>query len=146
MFDWSEEEVEEFFCNNMECLAKILDPRDGAKYYMDKLLNDGHELYLISHRVYPHYNNPEKITKDWLNNNNINYTKLILSKTTDKSPECFENKIDIMFDDVVSNCKRLKAAGINTYLMETKYNKSPKEDLKTVDNWEELYNVICKFI
>ncbi|MBQ7141077.1 MAG: nucleoside hydrolase [Bacilli bacterium] len=142
MFDWSKEEIKDFYINNMERIAKTLPVRDGAKYYMDKLLEDGHEIYLISHRVYPDYNNPFAVTVEWLKENNINYTKLILSKSTDKSPECIENKIDIMFDDVVSNCLKLRDNGVNVCLMGTEYNQIYKKDLPMVKEWSELYEKV----
>ena len=47
-FDWTKEESEEFFIKNMERFASMLKPRDGAKKYMDKMLKDGNQLYLIS--------------------------------------------------------------------------------------------------
>lgn len=142
MFDWSKDEVENFFNQNMQDFAKDLEPRKDAKYYMDKLLKEGHSLYLISHRGYPHYTCPYKITEEWLKNNHINYTKLILSKTTDKSRECKENNIDVMFDDVRSNCRQLQENGIKCYLMGTKYNQKKLKGLKLVKNWKELYEVI----
>lgn len=142
MFDWTEEEVQEFFCNNMERLAKKLELREDAKYYIDKLIAEGHEIYLISHRAYPHYINPFEITKKYLEEKQINYTKLILSKSTDKSPECIKNKIDIMFDDVVSNCLTLRDKGVNVCLMGTRYNQMYKKDLPIVKGWSELYNKV----
>lgn len=143
-FDWSEEEFKEFYANNMQEFAKRFEPRDGAKYYMDKLLEEGHSLYLISHRVYPDYTEPYETTVNWLKENNINYTKLILSETTNKSKECKENNIDVMFDDVQSNCHKLKESGVNCYLMATKYNTKNRDGLNVVNNWEELYEVVRK--
>lgn len=142
MFDWTHEEVVDFFNKNMETLAAKLEVKEKAKYYMDKLLEDGHELYLISNRVYPDYNHPLETTVKWLKDNDINYTKLILSKDKDKSPECIENKIDIMFDDSVHNCEKLVRKGINCYLFETFFNRTPRGNLKTVASWDELYKLI----
>lgn len=141
-FDWSNEEIEDFFNKNMQEFAKVLEPRENAKYYMDKLLADGHNLYLISHRVYPHYTKPYEITKKWLEDNNINYTKLILSKTTNKSKECKEHNIDIMFDDVRANCHQLQDSKIKCYLMATNYNLKNTDGLNIVHNWEEIYEVV----
>lgn len=140
MFDWSEEEVNEFYCNNMQRIAETLDIIKDSKYYIDKLLNEGHEIYLISNRVYPHYNNPLEVTEKWLKDKEINYTKLVLSKTFDKSPECKEFNIDIMFDDSVRNCLALRDNNINVCLMETKYNRLYKKDLPVVKDWKELYD------
>lgn len=144
MFDWSLEETEKFFNNNMESIAKKLEPVKDCKYYMDKLLSEGHELYLISHRVYPHYHDPYNTTVNWLKDNDINYTKLVLSETTNKSKECQLYKIDIMFDDSVSNCEKLLDSKINCYLMETKYNVKNKGNLKSVKSWYDLYNLIYR--
>lgn len=132
-----------FFCDNIERIAEGLEVREGAKYYIDKMLNAGHEIYLISNRVYPHYNNPYETTVNWLKKNNINYTKLVLTKTTNKSEECIKHGIDIMFDDVVSNCIKMKNSGINCYLVKTKYNNTSSGDLKFVSSWSQIYNEVC---
>ena len=143
-FDWSENEEKEFMNKNMEKFARHLEPREDAKYYMYKLLDDGHRLYLISHRVYPHYEHPYETTVKWLEDNNINYTKLILSEDTNKTKECKENNIDVMFDDGRINCRQLQENNVDCYLMATEYNKRNSTDLKVVNNWKELYEVIKK--
>jgi inosine-uridine nucleoside N-ribohydrolase len=142
MFDWSKDEVDEFFNKNMQEFAKTFEIRDGAKETMDKLLNDGHSLYLITHRVYPHYTEPYKITENWLKDNNIKYTKLILSDNSNKTKECRENNIDIMFDDSRINCRELIDGGVNCYLMGTKYNQRNLDGLRVVKDWKELYEVV----
>ncbi len=144
MFDWTQEEIDEFYDKNMERIAKNLKPRINCKKYMDKLLEDGHKLILISHRAYPHYLNAEKTTIDWLKNNKINYTKLILSNSPDKTKECKENNIDIMIDDRVSQCKIMRDNGVNCMIMLTKYNRSEVENLPYATSWENLYQKISK--
>lgn len=146
MFDWSKEEIEKLFCDKCEEWAKTLELNDGAKYVIDKIMDEGDKVYLISHRVYPHYNHPYEITKQWLQEKNIKYTKLILSKSTDKTPECKECKVDIMFDDSVNNCNKMIKGGINCYLYRTKdmYDKTPYGNLRIVKNWEELYKKILE--
>lgn len=143
-FDWTDEEYYEFHTKNMEEFAKVFEPRENAKYYMDKLLEDGHSLYLISHRAYPDYTTPYEVTEKWLKDNDISYTKLILSETTNKSKECKEYNIDIMFDDVQSNCHKLQENGVNCYLMGTRYNINNRDGLKVVNDWQELYEVVNK--
>ena len=142
LYDWAKEEVDDFYAKNMEEFATRFPVREGAKYYMDKLLSEGHQLYLISNRVYPHYSKPFEVTTKWLNDNNINYTKLILSESINKTKECKENNIDIMFDDSRKNCSYLTEGGINCYMMGTEYNKKRKEGMNFIPNWKELYEVI----
>ena len=43
---------------------------------IDKLLEEGHEIYLISNRAYPYYKDLLNTTKNNLEKNNIKYTKL----------------------------------------------------------------------
>ena len=145
MFDWSKEEITEFFANNMERIAKKLKIRKNAKKYMDLMLKDGHKLYLISHRAYPDYKNPMETTINWLKKHNVNYTELVLSKTPDKSEECKKYKIDIMVDDRVSQCKKMIENGINCVVMLTKYNGPETKGLKVASSWENLYKEILEW-
>ena len=145
MFDWSHDEVDDFLASNMENLAKILKMRKNCKKYMDKLLEEGHKLYLISHRVCPDYKNPEKTTLDWLAKHKINYTKLVLSESPDKTKECKTYKIDIMVDDRVDQCKKMIANGVNCILMRTNYNKNRMEGLPFAKSWQNLYEEINKW-
>ena len=139
MFDWSKEEIEEFLINNMERIASNVKSIKDSKKYIDKLLEEENEIYLISNRAYPYYKEPLNTTKDNLKKNNINYTKLILTDTNDKSKECLDLKIDIMFDDRASNCLKLKEKGINCYLVKTIYETRTFNNLEMVNNFEEIY-------
>lgn len=139
MFDWSKDEIEEFLVNNMEKIASNLKPIKDSKKYIDILLEEGNEVYLISNRTYPYYKEPLKTTKNNLKKNNINYTKLILTKTNDKSKECIDFKIDIMFDDRASNCIKLKEKNINCYLVKTIYETRIFANLEMVNNFKEIY-------
>jgi len=143
-YDWSYDEVEGFFNDHMQEFAKVLDVRPGALEYMPRLLADGHELYLISHRVYPHYTEPLKVTENWLKEKGIPYTRLILSETFNKTKECKENGVEIMFDDSQRNCHLLTEGGVRCFLMGTRYNGQEREGLSVVNDWGELYDVVCR--
>ena len=145
MFDWTKEEIDDFFEKNMERLSKKLRARKDCKKYIDKLLQKGHKVFLISHRVYPHYKNPEETTKEWLEKHKINYTKFILSQSADKTKECKENKINLMVDDRVDQCQKMRSCGINCILMLTNYNKKRKGDLAFASSWKSLYEEITKW-
>ena len=142
MFDWSIAEIDDFLDNNMERIASELRVRKNCKIYMDRLLADGNQLILISHRVYPHYRHANETTRTWLARHKINYTKLILSKAPDKTEECLANHIDLMIDDRPDMCKLMRAKGINCILMQTRYNRREKCDLPCVTSWAKLYDKI----
>ncbi len=144
MFDWTAEEINEFMNDNIERIAESLELIDGAKTYIDKLLEAGNEIYLITNRTFPHYKNPVEVTVNWLKENNINYTKLIFSETRNKSSYCIENQIDFFVDDIVSNCMMLEEANVKCFLMETKYNIGQDKIKNVVKNWEDLYRKACE--
>ena len=143
-FDWTKDEVEEFYANNMERIVKNLKLRRNCKKYMDKLLEDGHKLILISHRAYPHYKNPMETTLNWLKKNNVNYTKLIISNSPNKANECKKCNIEIMVDDRVEQCIKMRENGVNCVLMLTKFNKEYRGNLPYFKSWKQLYRGITK--
>ncbi|MCH5166760.1 MAG: hypothetical protein J1F35_02595 [Erysipelotrichales bacterium] len=143
MFDWTKEEINEFLEKNMERMAMKLELVKDAKFYIDKLRENGNIIYLITGRNKRHFKNPIKTTKKWLLDKEINYDKLIFTKDSrDKSKECLENKVDIMFDDRPINCSKLQENGINSYLFKTRYNYNYSLNVQMVDDWENLFNLI----
>lgn len=138
MFDWSKEEIQDFLERSMEDIAINLKPLKNARKYINRLLKNN-EVFLISNRAYPQYKDAYKTTIDNLAKNKINYTKLILTKTNDKTRACLENKIDIMVDDRVSNLMILLDRDIKCLLMKSRYEKRNFNNLNVVNNWKELY-------
>lgn len=144
MFDWTEDEEKTFYKNNIERIVKKLDLKDSAKEYIDKLKNDGNEIYIITGRDNGEYLDPYNMTQEWLNNKNIYYDKLIFTNAYkhDKYSACIENDIDIMIDDSKTMCENCRDNGVKALLMDTPYNKD--SDLERVNNWKEFYNYISK--
>lgn len=143
MFDWTEDEEISFYRNNIERIAKSLKVKDGAKEYINKLIADGHIVYIITGRDNGEYKEPYKMTKEWLDSNSIKYNKLILTdayKKDEKAIKCLENNIDIMIDDSIGNCKHCIENNIKTLLMDTPYNRFI--DMPRVNDWKEIYEVI----
>ena len=141
-FDWSEDELIEFLSKHCEDIAKNLDIKWNCKKYIDKLLEDGHNVYLITHRAAPCYNSPRKTTRDWLKKFDVKYTKLIFSQDADKTKECLNNNIDVMIDDRLDQCRIMSANGIRCFVMLTKYNYLHVKGFPYVYTWEDVYKTI----
>ena len=144
MFDWSKEELDEFYYNNIERIAKSLNVLENAPEYIRKLKEEGNEIYIISGRDNGEYSDPYKMTFDWLNKYNIVYDKLILNNaynSLEKAKICLENDIDIMIDDSTRILIEVDNSGIIALLMDTPYNRK-ENDLKRVHNWKEIYEFI----
>ena len=82
MFDWTENEEISFYRNNIERIAISLKVKDGAKEYIDKLITDGHTIYIITGRDNGEYSDPYNMTKKWLDDNFIKYHNLILTNAS----------------------------------------------------------------
>lgn len=135
MFDWTEEEENSFYNANIENFARKLKPIEDSPYYIRKLKEDGHEIYIITGRNNGEYTNPNELTKWWLNKYDIVYDKLIFTDAYDKHAKtvvCLENNIDLMIED-----------GIKVYTMNTRYNQK-EQNLDRVSKWKEIYERISK--
>lgn len=144
MFDWSKAEDEEFYNNNIERIAKKLKPISNAKEYIQKLKNDGNEIYIITGRDNGEYKNPYELTTDWLKQYDIIYDKLILTNGYDKASkakECERNNIEIMIEDSISTALFISKTNTKVLLMNTRYNQN-KTNLERVSNWKEIYEKI----
>lgn len=143
MFDWSKEENDDFYYNNIQRIAISLKPLKDSKEIIDKLKADGNEIYIISSRDNGEYINPEKMTREWLEKYEIYFDKLILTGKHEKGPVCKENNIDIMIEDSTKNCEDIEANGVKCYMMNTRYNKH-KTRFERVKTWKEIYSKISQ--
>lgn len=146
MFDWSEEEENRFYQENIERIATNLKPIHNAKKYIDKLKEDGNEIYIITGRDNGDYLNPYDMTINWLNKYEISYDKLILTNAYDKqakADECVKNNIDIMIEDSTSTAMNIKQVGIMVLHMSTRFNQK-SEELEQVASWREIYSKITE--
>ncbi|MCQ2564248.1 MAG: hypothetical protein MJ152_00045 [Clostridia bacterium] len=143
MFDWSKQEIEDFYASKMENLSATLHPRYNCKKVIDKLMQQGHKIYIITYRVAPHYKNAKQTTSTWLMQHKINYTNLVFAKGKDKTDECKQLKIDVMVDDLFDECKNMAQNGIKCVMMQTKFNIHHKTEILTATSWKNLYSIIC---
>ncbi len=147
MFDWNKEETDSFYHANIERIAKSLKTIDKAPDYINKLKTEGYGIYIISGRDNGEYSDAHKMTVDWLENNKIEYDKLILTNSKnslEKANICLENDISIMIDDSVRILVEAQNRGITTLLMDTNYNRK-EEGLQRVHNWKEIYEFVKDF-
>lgn len=147
MFDWSKEEIDDFYYTNIERIAKNLGVIKQAPEYIKKLKEKGYGIYIISGRENGEYTNAYQMTVDWLAKNKIEYDKLILTNSQnslEKADVCVENNISVMIDDSSRILKEVHNKGIMTLLMDTPYNREENK-LKRVYSWKEIYEFMENF-
>ncbi len=147
MFNWTKEEEQRYYHDNIERLANLLVPTKDCSKYVKELRNNGHYICIISGRDNGEYSNPYSMTTKWLKKYDIPYDKLILTNAynhQEKADICIENNIDIMIDDSINVCVKCSENNIKSLLFNTEYNKNETRYTR-VNNWEEIFNYINNY-
>lgn len=115
-----------------------LNPIDDAVFYVNKLYDDGNEIYFITRRK----NNfkTKMMTKKWLKKTGFKFHKLIMGGE-DKGTMCKDLGIEVFVDNDERNVRKTEKNGIVSILKSTMYTKEV-DDLTRYETWEEIYNYI----
>ena len=143
MNGWNEQEAVIFWEKYYAEILKGLNIKKFASDVINKLKQEGHKIYLITARWDMKNDNVEKITKKWLEDNNIQYDGLFLN-ASDKLKLAKENNIDLFIDDSFKNCKNIvDNSHIKVYMMNSRVNESLNDNkIKRVFSWPEIYDLI----
>ena len=135
----SEPEVISFCMENYLRVFQKVKPKDNASKVIQNLLDKGNEIYLITARGenLEFFRGSEKVTKKFLEDNNIKYTKIIFN-AVNKAQLCVDNQIYIMIDDSIEHCEDVKNVGIKSIVFTSNVNKKTFTTVERVDNWLEL--------
>lgn len=135
----SDLEVIKFCMENYLRVFKMVKSKENASKVIQNLLNQGNEIYLITARGdnSEFFKGSEEVTKKFLEDNNIKYTKIIFN-AINKAQICLDNEIDIMIDDSIEHCEDIKNAGIKSILFTSNVNKETYTTVERVDSWLDL--------
>lgn len=122
-----------------DILTPNLPLKENAKEVIDKLYELGHTITFITARG-KETTNPYETTKNYLDEHNIKYEKVILSPK-DKASACIEEKIDLFIDDSIKHCTAVSEKGIEVLMFDNRHNKTCNK-FKRVNNWDEIYEHI----
>ena len=144
LFNFNYEELKYFLGTIQEEITNNAIPRENCVEVINKLHNDGNEIYIVTARDKEFHKDPYLQSKKWLEKHQIYYDKLIVN-ARDKGKACIENNIDLLIDDSISNCLKVNNLGIASITIGSKNDK----EIKSFDNWQEIYEYkdeICSFI
>lgn len=110
--------------------------KEDAIETMQKLMDDGHEIILVTARSHALPGQNVKYVED----NHIPYTKLH-EAAGNKVEIALEEKLDLLIDDSINNCTVCKDAGIPVLLYDNPYNRHCNT-LDRVCSWKEVYEVV----
>lgn len=148
-FNISREIELEFWNTYLEKYAVNEKARPFASEVINKLKEEGNEIYIITARWLSNRDddvgkNMREMVKKWLAENKIVYDKLVFSKAEKekKSQEIIENKIDLMIEDSPNNINELSKI-IPVICYNAQYNKDCSENkIIRCYSWYDIYNKI----
>lgn len=135
--------IKKFFAENITEIIKNVELKENAKEVLQRLEEKGDKIFLITSRGEKNFKDSEKITLEFLKNNNVKYTK-ILFNVYEKSKVCKENRIDIMVDDSVKHCEECVEENIKSIVFTSIVNKDINTDIERTENWIDLEKKIEK--
>lgn len=137
----SDPEVIKFCMENYLRVFQKVKSKNNVNKVIQNLLNQGNEIYLITARGenFDFFKGSEKVTKKFLEDNHIKYTKIVFN-AINKVQICLDNNIDVMIDDSIEHCEDIKKAGIKSILFTSIVNKTTPTTVERVNNWLELEN------
>lgn len=142
-YNWTQEEVEDFFKKYEKQVLKEANIMPGAKEVLKMLKQDGHELIVITARG-GMFKESVDTAKELLKREGLDIFDNYFWATKKKEEVCKNEKVDIMIDDSDKKCKAISEAGIKTIYFKDSpcFEMQENENLKTLYNWGEVYRYI----
>lgn len=145
MFLWGEDTAHKFWNKYRKDLVITLPAKIYSSEVIKKLKEEGHSIYIITARKnnddwFPETlkKDVEKITKEWLNNNNIYYDEIAFD-VKNKGTYCKEKNIDIMIEDDPKNLRNL-IGNTNIIIFDYPYNRNKEfNNLTRGYSWYDIY-------
>lgn len=141
LYNWTNEEKKLFINMYYEKSLDEVRPKNLAAETINKIKENGNEIYIITSRYSINNIDIFEITTNWLKKHNIKFDKLIISKE-DKTESIKNNKIDIYIDDDYKVCKKSKKDCI-VFMMDMVANKKINiRGVKRVYSWPHVLGEI----
>ena len=138
-FQFSYDELKYFLKNIQEEIINKAKPRDNAVEIINRLRKEGHKIIIITARDSEFHDDPYKLSKSWLDKNNIEYDELIVN-AREKASICKKEEIDLFIDDQLNNCIDVEKKGVQTIRISND-NKNYQSVISLKD-WREIYTFI----
>lgn len=153
IFGLTKEQDDDFYINQRKrCIEEdLIKPKIFAGKFINKLLEDGHDITILTSRGDKYWGKDLKETKKWLNKYAIKYSRLIANSGS-KGEYCLANGIDLMIDDNLKYIKQCNDVGVETITFDNNYDPIYyPEEFRNYQNklnryascWNEIYDIIC---
>jgi uncharacterized HAD superfamily protein len=146
-FNWNSEQEEKFWNRYLEGYIRESKVREFAGEIIKNLHKEGHKIYIITARnesglPQESYGKMQEMTKQWLNQNEIEYDEIIFANDSEKLNQCKINNIDLMIEDSPNNILNISQE-IPVIKYDSQYNKNAEgKNIITAYGWYQIYEII----
>jgi uncharacterized HAD superfamily protein len=142
LFGWNSEESQDFFSKYYKIFIENVNPKPDAIETINKLHDEGHKIVLITSRDNFADVNAKIETEKWLKKQGLKYDELI-TDVLSKYQTCIDYNVELFIDDSFSNCMEMSSNGIESFMMDAKYNFNLNDEkIRRVYSWPEIYSLI----
>ena len=140
-FDWTDEEIVYFYDTYYREITRKSQLMVGAKEILDKLKEDGHQLFIVTLRGF--YNEEEKIdAEEKLKQLDVKFDQICWG-IKDKIGKCKELGADVMIDDNPENVMQFENEDIKVlYFKEEATRDVCMPNVAKVTSWMDIYRQI----
>ena len=122
VYDWTLDDVLLFVREGGGITAFTDAPvRRNAPEVLAGWREDGHEVVILTSRLASFFENPEKLSRDWLEKRHIPYDGLVAA-CEDKAGYCAEHGVGILVDDSLEHCLAAQEKGVYAVLAVGRHN------------------------
>lgn len=137
---WKREELELFWTKYFKKAILEAETKPYAVEIIQKLQEEGNEIFLVTSRYEENNFETEKSTKKWLTEHHID-TNHLLMNIQDKGKICKELQLDVLIDDSIHHCKSAQKVGTRAFLMTSIMNQGVEvPELERVYSWIQIYD------
>ena len=142
--DMTNPTIKRFFADNCVAIFSNAQMKENANTIMQKLLEEGNEIYIITSRGEIKFKGSEKVTLNYFERHHIPYTK-ILWNSFEKAQICVDNQIDLMVDDSAKFCEEISEKNIGSILFTSSVNQNIPVTVPRVNSWLELQEKVKSY-
>lgn len=144
LFDWTKDEEMNFCSKYLEEVVLSAKIKSQAKEIIKKLKDEKNYIYIITARKEPYFKDPYKMTKKYLDENNILYDELIVG-CDNKYDFCRKNKIDVMIDDEPQNINSISKMIPVIVFSGVQNQMCNGNNIIRVNSWNEVYEYLKNY-
>ncbi len=140
VYDWEIDAVLEFIHDGGVAAFTEAQARPHARETLEHWKKQGHEIIVLTARQEDWFGDPEAVSREWLDKNNIPYHKIVanISKHA-KGKYCAENGISVLVDDNADSCLGAQEYGVHAILALGRHNAARADEIAFGgENWREI--------